>query len=115
MTTTKPKTFGFLKLYYTIVSIAGIVGMIISFAIALTQWFNSFLVSDTEFMAGNNLFYELQNCENQMPVIDDTTSKKTTNTENPEKRKLEISLCQQEITTRMLDQRDYTTKTTIIG
>ena len=87
--------------------------MVVSFGIALSQWINTLVVSDEEYIAGNHLFYELQSCEtNTLKTPEERVAIAAEN--NPEKDELQIKLCKQEVTSRMLTQRTYNTKTAVI-
>lgn len=109
MTTEKKNLL--LKIYVLVGAVAGLIGTLIGYGILLNQLFQHRLITDAEYIA-NNMYYELQNCE--QPIYPKTVD--TTRPAEPvDRTEEEIASCKQETTTRLTNQRSYQMKSDIIS
>jgi hypothetical protein len=117
---TKAKSgFNFVRFYFTIVSIISVLGCIVAYGIAGYQALVGLLISDEEYIAGNHYHYDLQQCEHQDTLgiksqapVEEQDDKNGTGAE--QRSIQEVYLCKQEVTTRVINQRRYDKKQSII-
>lgn len=74
------------------------------------------MVTDTEYMAGNGSYYEVQNCEQQpTPYYDAKGAVAVDQAQPKQKTPEEIAKCKADAETRIINQRHYQTKDSLIG
>lgn len=108
--------FNLLKLYFSIISIVGILGTVVAFGTAGYSWLNQFFITDTEYIAGNDS-RKIQQCEE--PVY--SPSPKEAMPVNPtgepnirQKTPKEIETCKTKAEQRVILERRLDTKQAII-
>lgn len=115
----KEKNFSVLKFYLTIVTTVSILGFVIAAGAALYQWMLTLMVTDAEYMAWNGMYYEVQNCEIQPSPVYNYVDVKGTVPVDPaqpkQKTPEEIAKCKADAETRIINQRHFQTKDSMIG
>ena len=116
----KEKNFSVLKFYLTIVTTVSLLGFVIAAGAALYQWMLTMMVTDAEYMAGNGMYYEVQNCDVQPSPVYNYVDGKGTVPVDPtaqpkQKTPEEIAKCKADAETRIINQRHYQTKDAMIG
>lgn len=116
----KEKNFSVLKFYLTIVTTVSILGFVIAAGAALYQWMLTIMVTDAEYMAGNGMYYEVQNCDVQPSPVYNYVDGKGTVPVDPaaqpkQKTPEEIAKCKADAETRIINQRHFQTKDNMIG
>lgn len=107
MTTEKKNLF--LKIYFLVGAVAGLIGALVGYGALLSNLFQKTFISTDEYIAWQ-MYYELQNCE--QPIYGakpDETSLETKKT--PE----DIATCKENAKIRLGQQRAYTLKSDMIS
>lgn len=100
--------FTLLKFYLTVVSLVGVIGMAVGYGVAIYNGIQSAAISDDEYMTGRGVRYQIDVCS-QPKYVGADSSQATQPTEE------EIQKCQDDARTNMIAERNYNTKTTVIG
>lgn len=100
--------FTLLKLYLTVVSLVGVIGMAIGYGVAIYAGIQSAVISDQEYMKGSGMRYQLDTCS--QPKY---TGTQPENTVAPTAE--EITTCEDKAKEDMIFQRNYDTKQNVIG
>ena len=100
----------FLKIYFLVGAVAGLIGALIWFGWLISNAFQKTFITDEEYIAGS-MYYELDNCKQPTygPAKPDWTTPQVAKT--PE----EIAKCQNEATVRLSKQRAYQMKSEMIS
>lgn len=109
------KSFSFVRLYFTIVSVVSVIGMVVAYAVGTYNVLRTVIVSDDERMAQRGR-YEVDACKT-MPADVDPYAKPITEpgaVATP-KTPQEIAECEAKVTQRMIDQRSFEMKDTAVG
>jgi hypothetical protein len=106
----KEKSFSLTKMYFTLVSFVGIVGMVVAFGIVLYNIIISNVISDEEYLAGRG-YREVEQCSDpyykSIPLAEG---------EAPEARTAEeIEECEIKARERVMSQRKFQKKQAMVG
>ncbi len=106
-------TFSLIKLYFAIVSVVGVVGLVVGFGVGLYQLFLNMIISDQEYLIGGNGSREIKQCAdpyyrpNQAPLKEGELPKAKTDEE--------IKACKDKLIPDILATRDYQLKQDLIS
>ena len=97
--------FSLLRLYFTVISLASFIGLLIAYGIALQSYISKLIITDQEYIQGSYQNYTITSCE-EPKYVGNTTKARTDK---------EIATCKEDAKKTVIDQRNYTTKQSIIG
>jgi len=118
-------SWNFSKFYFTVVSIASILGMVIAFGIAIYSIVMAMIITDDEYVDGRN-YREIEQCSDPyyMPksravappvVLEDGSIQEAGTEDIITKTPEEIAECEAAARDRALNQRNLTKKETVAG
>ncbi|MFZ2151417.1 MAG: hypothetical protein WAZ12_00990 [Candidatus Absconditicoccaceae bacterium] len=98
------KSFSLKKLYFTLISIAGIIGIMFGYGTLIYSLVNNAIITDQEYIAGS-YSYEIKECDNPYTKPEGQAPKTP----------VEIQKCKDDATQTILQRRVYDRKTSIIN
>ncbi len=105
------KWFSMFRLYLALASLIGLVGTVIGYGNIGYTWIERAIISDDEYVTGSRS-YEIRSCEDPVVTADTKTPTQTIQKVRTEE---EITKCKADARTRILTERAYQTKTSMIG
>lgn len=108
--------FNLLKLYFSIISIVGILGTVIAAGVAWYSWLRQVFITDEEYITGRNA-REVQQCDEPTYLPEPIMVKEANTLPNSKIKKKtpeEIKACKDKATQRLVLQRHLDTKESII-
>ena len=103
--------FTLLKLYLTVISLVGVIGMAVGYGVAIYAGIQSAVITDEEYMTGRGVRYQLDVCS--QPKYSAVAPNAQQTPQEPTEE--EIQECEEEARANMVAERKFTTKQNVIG
>ncbi len=98
-----------LKLYLTVISLVGVIGMAIGYGVAIYAGIQSAVISDDEYLTGRGVRYQLDVCEQPKYSMAREGEEPAMPTQE------EVAACEEKARTNAIAERSYETKQNVIG